>query len=132
MTSSFEIYGEHWQWPPHVRVAEIIAAYFPASEFIVSKDSSSGNYVFKLEGNDVLLIDDVGWKFTSGARGWTWSSIKEGSLEAVARDILYQLATDGFTVYNPPRSFDFGNQPSAQERTKRRIIPRKVIKKKPL
>jgi len=132
MTTTFEIYGEHWQWPPHARVAEIIAAYFPTSEMIVPKDSSTGNYVFKLDGNDVLLIDVVGWNFTSGARGWKWSSIKEGSLESVARDILYQLAKDGFTVYDPPRDFDFENRPSIQDRTKRRIIPRKAIKKKPL
>jgi hypothetical protein len=85
-----------------------------------------------LDGNDVLLIDVVGWNFTSGARGWKWSSIKEGSLESVARDILYQLAKDGFTVYDPPRDFDFENRPSIQDRTKRRIIPRKAIKKKPL
>ena len=132
LTTTLEIYGEHWQWPPHARVAEIIAAYFPTSEMIVPKDSSTGNYVFKLDGNDVLLIDVVGWNFTSGARGWKWSSIKEGSLESVARDILYQLAKDGFTVYDPPRDFDFENRPSIQDRTKRRIIPRKAIKKKPL
>ena len=58
----------------------------------------------------LLTIDSIGWTFTTGDRGWKWEDIKEGGIEAVAEDILQDLAQHNFVVYDPSGGLQSGKK----------------------
>ena len=58
----------------------------------------------------LLTIDSIGWTFTTGDRGWEWEDIKEGGIEAVAEDILQDLAQHNFVVYDPSGRLQSGKK----------------------
>ena len=85
----------------HEQVAKLVAVNFPGSKLSVDTEKGGSEFSLFFEEKLLLTIDSIGWTFTTGDRGWKWEDIKEGGIEAVAEDILQDLAQHNFVVYDP-------------------------------
>ena len=94
----------------HEQVAKLVAVNFPGSKLSVDTEKGGSEFSLFFEEKLLLTIDSIGWTFTTGDRGWKREDIKEGGIEAVAEDILQDLAQHNFVVYDPSGGLQSGKK----------------------
>ncbi len=85
-------------------IARSIARAFPAANLKVEDSGDQVVYEIFLKDKLLVRLDRISAVFdfpTRGSGKMTWSGIKEGSPEAVAANIIQELANAGFTVLSP-------------------------------
>ena len=102
----------------HEQVAKLVAVNFPGSNLSVDTENGKSEFSIFFEEKLLLTIDKIGWTFTTGDREWKWEDIKEGGIEAVAEDILQDLAQHDFVVYDPSGGLQ-GSKKGKRRLTKR-------------
>lgn len=116
---------EHFSWPPHFKVAKIIAACLPTLDFEEVGEGKEKRFIFRKEGILILELDHSGWTYGFEAKNGTWRSFLEGSYERIAQYVLEPLVGSGVRVLKPPRNYDFENPPEL----KQILLKRKAIRR---
>jgi hypothetical protein len=101
-----QTFGENPRsYPPYALVAETVHANFPGTNMKLITEGNSPRFELYDETNLLMTIDSKEWTYSSGQRGGTWSSIKEGSLESISMWILRAFAELDYAVFNPQGAF---------------------------
>jgi hypothetical protein len=85
-------------------IARFIAQAFPAANLKIQGEGDQVVYEILLNEKMLVRLDRICAIFNFPTRGsgkMSWSGIKEGSPEAVAANIIQNLANAGFTVLSP-------------------------------
>lgn len=116
---------EHSTWPPHFKVAKIIAACLPTLEHEEIGEGKERRFIFRNEGILIIELDHSGWTYGFEARNGTWRSFQAGSYERIAQYVLEPLVSMKIRVLKPPRNYDFENPPQLNEI----LLKRKTFKR---
>lgn len=106
---------EHFSWPPHFKVAKIIAACLPGAVVEEDGEGDEKRFIYWSDGVQILEIDEIGWTYGFEARNGTWRSFLEGGYETITRYVLNPLVDFGIHVLKPPSHYDFDSPPEIKE-----------------
>lgn len=115
---------EHYSWPPHFKVAKIIAACLPSLEYEEVGDSKEKRFIFRKEGISILELNKTGWIYGFDAKNGNWRNFQEGSYESIAEYVLEPLVDLKIRVMKPPSRYDFENPPEVNQFLRKRKLKR--------
>ena len=95
-------------WPSFVQLAVMLHAHFPDST--LSIEARNENLTLTLSYDEELLatIDDVRIRFKIDIHDQDWDGIYEGDVFTVAEEYLEDFSRLGYEIYQPSRTYKFG------------------------
>lgn len=107
ISTVFGVDGEYW--PNYVQLAVMLTAHFPESILSIYRANPNLRLELSYQGLLLATVDEVGIRFQIDIRDQDWEGIYEGDVFTVARHFLEDLSKLGYIIYEPKRTYKFGN-----------------------